>query len=151
MGKYSKDLDENLINKVKNMAIASGLKQFGIEIETIRLKKSKNSIGEVIKGNDLVQYYAGREDVVVIALYEDAFDIVDEDTQNIWIEGLFSQISYDIEKGKLSIVKPEIQISEGMYEKYKNIAVDKARLAVMTLEQIKEKEEELKQQKKHKK
>ena len=50
---------------------------------------------------------------------------VDDQTQNLWIEGLLSQISYDEEKEKVIITKPELQMSLGMYRKYGNVATQK--------------------------
>lgn len=145
--KYSKDLDEALVKKVKEAAQKADL-QNQITVEAVRLKRAKNNIGEVVKGNDVAQLYAGDDNIVVIALYEEAFDLVDDETKDLWIEGLIAQVSYDWEKDKLSINKPEIQLSEGMYTKYGQKALDIARLAVQTLSQIKEQQEEEKAMKK---
>ena len=73
MGKYARDLHDGLERKVKSMAQSVGLTDMGISIEAIRLKKSKNSIGEVVQGNDLVKLFTGEENLVAVALYEDAF------------------------------------------------------------------------------
>jgi hypothetical protein len=121
------------------MAQSIGLTDMGVNVDAIRLKKTKNSIGEVVQGNDLAKLYSGEENLVVIALYEEAFLCVDDQTQNLWIEGLLSQISYDDEKDKVIITKPEIQMSLGMYRKYGNIASQKYELALMTVQQIAEK------------
>lgn len=139
MGKYTRDLSEGLERKVKSMAQSIGLTDMGVNVDAIRLKKTKNSIGEVVQGNDLAKLYSGEENLVVIALYEEAFLCVDDQTQNLWIEGLLSQISYDDEKDKVIITKPEIQMSLGMYRKYGNIASQKYELALMTVQQIAEK------------
>lgn len=139
MGKYARDLSEGLERKVKSMAQSIGLTDMGVNVDAIRLKKTKNSIGEVVQGNDLAKLYSGEENLVVIALYEEAFLCVDDQTQNLWIEGLLSQISYDDEKDKVIITKPEIQMSLGMYRKYGNIASQKYELALMTVQQIAEK------------
>ena len=141
MGKYAKDLDEALVKKVKECADKCDLSKV-VTVEAIRLKRAKNNIGEIVKGNDLVQMYTDNDNIVAVALFEEAFDLVDEPTQDMWIEGLISQVAYDYEKEKMSIVKPEIQITQGMYEKYGQTAVDKARLAVLTVQQIREKHEE---------
>lgn len=142
MAKYSKNIDEDLKDKVmKNEAIAK-LAVYGVEIEVISILKSKNCVGEVIKGSNIVSLFTGKPDLVVIALYEDAFLKVDDETQNIWIESLISQISYDIDKEKVIITKPELNITIGMYHKYGNIAIQKAELSLLTIQQIIEKEKE---------
>lgn len=151
MGKYARDLHDGLEKKVKSMAQSVGLTDMGINIEAIRLKKSKNSIGEVVQGNDLVKLFTGEENLVAVALYEDAFLCVDDQTQNLWIEGLLSQISYDDEKEKVVITKPEIQVGLGMYRKYGNVAVQKYELALMTIQQLAEKSKIEKESKKSKK
>lgn len=147
MAKYSRDLDENLVSKVKTMAVTYGLGDSDIEVLPLKLNKIGKDVGEIVKGNDLVKIKAGKN-VVAIALLEDAFLQVDDATQNIWIEGLLSQIYYDPDKEKIKIEKPEIAITAGMYNKYEGLAVDKAVLAQLTLEQLREQEKERKEQEK---
>ena len=147
MAKYTKDLDENLVNKVKTMAVTYGLADSDVEVWALRLNKIGKDVGEIVKGNDLVKIKAGKN-VVAIALLEEAFLQVDDTTQNIWIESLLSQVYYDAEKEKIKIEKPEITITAGMYNKYQSIAVDKAILAQLTLEQLREEEKERKEQEK---
>lgn len=148
MGKYARDLDEKLEEKVKQLASEAGLRAAGVTVEAIRLKKSKTSVGEVVKGNDLVKLFSGVDNLIAIALYEEAFDLVDEPTQNFWIESLLAQVSFDYEKEKVVITKPEINIPLGIYYKYKDIAAQKAELAIHTIEQIQDKEKEEKERKK---
>ena len=147
MAQYSKDLDENLENKVKTLAVTYGLANPDVEVWALRLNKIGKDVGEVVKGNDLLKMKAGKN-VVAIALLEEAFQEVDEPTQNIWIESLLSQVYYDGEKEKVIIEKPEIAITAGMYNKYGDVAVNKAVLAQLTLEQLREEEKERKEQEK---
>ena len=86
--------------------------------------------------------------IVVVALYEDAFDRVDEQTQEIWIRSLLVQISYDLDKDKIVITKPELNVPLGLYHKFGNIALEKAELALLTLQQIADEEKERKEAKK---
>ena len=147
MAKYSRDLDENLVSKVKTMAVTYGLGDSDLEVLPLKLNKIGKDVGEIVKGNDLLKIKAGKNDVA-IALLEEAFLQVDDATQNIWIEGLLSQVYYDSEKEKVKIEKPEIAITAGMYNKYEGLAVDKAVLAQLTLEQLREQEKERKEQEK---
>ena len=145
MGKYVRDLDIDLEKKVKDMAVSRGLKAQGISVEAVRIKKCK-TYGEVLKGNDLVTLFTNDPRLVCVALYEDLFDKVDPETQDYWIESLVSQISYDSEKDKVVLTKPELSINREMYYKYSNVAVQKEELALHTIQQIadekkKEKEE----------
>ena len=151
MSKYSKDLDETLVQKVRSISKSAGLDAFGINVEAIRLKKSKNSVGKVLVGNDLVKLFTGDDLLVAVALYEDLLLQFDDATQNMLIESLISQIGYDDEKDKVVITKPELSIGIGMYHKYGNIAVQKAELVYLTCQQMKEKEKEEKEAKKNNK
>ena len=114
MGKFSRDLDPELGAKVKNLAIEMGLKATGINVEPVRLKKSKKDIGLVLKSNDLIELFTGDNSTVAVALYEEAFDRVDDQTKEIWIRSLLNQISYDMDKDKIVITKTELNICLGI-------------------------------------
>ena len=147
MAKYSKDLNENLVNKVKALAASYSLTDSGVKVEAVALNKVGKDVVEIAKGNDVTKLFSDK-DVVVIALLEEAFLSVDDKTQNMWIESALSQIYYDSEKEKIKIEKPEITVTAGMYNKYKGLAVDMAVLAQLTIEQIREQEKERKEQEK---
>ena len=147
MAKYSKDVDQTLAERVQKLAEKYDVFNQDIRVEVLRLNKIGKDIGEIVKGNDLVKLFAGK-DVVAIALAEEIFDQVDDETKDIWIEGLLTQIYYDQEKEKLTITKPEINISIGMYNKYGDVAIQKEVLAQIALEQFREKEKERKEQEK---
>lgn len=147
MAKYSRDLDEALEKKVKELASAVGLREMGITIEPIRLN-SKKSYGEVIKANELVTLFTGDADMVCIALNEELFAELDDQSQTVLIEALLAQVSYDSEKEKIVITKPELNVGLGMYHKYKEVAVQKLELAYYTLQQIEERKKEAKEAKK---
>ena len=138
MSKYSKDLDQNLVEMVEAEVAKTNLSQIGVRVEPIKLNKSTGSIGEVLKGNDLVKLFMNGDDLVAVALFEEAFMMVDEETKRLWIESLVSQISYDIDKDKLIITKPELAVPLGMYRKYGSKIVDKTELALISVSSIEE-------------
>lgn len=147
MAKYSRELDEALEKKVKELASAAGLREQGITIEPIALN-SKKSYGEVIKANELVTLFTGDSDMVCVAINERLFLELDDQSQTVLIESLLSQIWYDDEKDKIVITKPELNVGLGMYHKYKEIAVQKLELAYYTLQQIEDKKKADKEAKK---
>lgn len=147
MAKYSRELDEALEKKVKELASAAGLREQGITIEPIALN-SKKSYGEVIKANELVTLFTGDSDMVCVAINERLFLELDDQSQTVLIESLLSQIWYDDEKDKIVITKPELNVGLGMYHKYKEIAVQKLELAYYTLQQLEEKKKAEKDAKK---
>ena len=148
MGKYSKDLDSSLVDLVEQEVAKTNLQQIGVRVEPIKLNKSNGSVGEILKGNELVKLFINGDDLVAIALYEDAFFMVDEETRRIWVESLVSQISYDIDKDKLVITKPELMVPLGMYRKYGSKVVDKMEIALMTVTDLEEKRKEEKKKNK---
>ena len=144
MGKFSRDLDESLEKKVKTLAREMHITDWGINVEAIRLKKSKKEVGTVLKANDLVTLFTGDESLVAVALYEEALNRMDSQNQDLVIRSLLSQISYDADKDKIVITKPELQISLGMYRQFGDIAVKSAELQLLTLAQIADEEKEKK-------
>ena len=144
MGKFSRDLDESLEKKVKTLAREMHITDWGINVEAIRLKKSKKEVGTVLKANDLVTLFTGDESLVAVALYEEALNRMDSQNQDLIIRSLLSQISYDADKDKIVITKPELQISLGMYRQFGDIAVKSAELQLLTLAQIADEEKEKK-------
>jgi hypothetical protein len=151
MGKFSRDLDESLEKKVKTLAREMHITDWGINVEAIRLKKSKKEVGTVLKANDLVTLFTGDESLVAVALYEEALNRMDSQNQDLVIRSLLSQISYDADKDKIVITKPELQISLGMYRQFGDLAVKSAELQLLTLAQIAEEEKERKANAKKKK
>ena len=151
MGKFSRDLDESLEKKVKTLAREMHITDWGINVEAIRLKKSKKEVGTVLKANDLVTLFTGDESLVAVALYEEALNRMDSQNQDLVIRSLLSQISYDADKDKIVITKPELQISLGMYRQFGDIAVKSAELQLLTLAQIADEEKEKKANSKKKK
>lgn len=145
MGKYFTDLDSDLVKMVETEVDNRNLQNYGVTVRPIGIRKC-NTYGEVVKGNGLVEALIGEQDIVCVALYEELFDMVDDATKRLWIESLISRIYYNCEKDKLEIIKPEINVGLGMYDKYKNVAVDAEVLALTTIAQIKEKAKRLKEE-----
>ena len=97
---------------------------------------------KIVKANELAEYASNREDLVFVLCYEDAFDLVDEKTQYMWLRMEMEKVAYDTEKDKMVLGCPQITVPVGVYEKYKEVAVDAALLGQYTIAQIKEKEKE---------
>ena len=144
MGRLTDLVNVNLEKKVKNLAIEMGIKSQGINVEVCGLKKSKKDVGIILKGNDIVERFTNDSSLVLVALYEKAFERVDEQTQDMWIMALLNQVSYDLSKDKVVMTKPELNIGLGMYRKFGELAIKKAELALLTIQQINDEEKELK-------
>lgn len=120
-----------------------------IEIEVYNIRKSKKDVIKVQKTNEFVELALDKEDVLAVSIYEEAFDMVDDETKRLWIENAFSQVKYDFEKDKITIGgEPTITVSLGMYHKYKDVIIQKLELAALTLQQIADKERQKKEEEK---
>lgn len=135
----------DLVNKV---AKERGISNF-IDFQVYNLKKSKKEVIKVQKANEIVELALEKEDVVVVSIYEVAFDMVDEQTREFWVINALNSVRYDMEKDKVMIGgEPNITVDLGIYHKYKDVAIQKLELAALTLQQIEDAEKERKAQEK---
>ena len=146
MGKYSKASEdiERLVNDISNEL---GLINYGIDFEPLFVKKAKE-VCKIVKANELAEYASKREDLIFVLCYKDAFDLVDEKTQYMWLRMEMDKVSYDTEKDKMILGCPQITVPVGFYEKYKGAAVESALLGQYTIAQIEEKKKEEAEQRK---
>lgn len=120
-----------------------------IEFQVYNIKKSKKDVIKVQKANELVELALDKEDLVVISLYERAFDLVDDQTKRLWIENAINAVRYDMEKEKVVIdAGPTINVGLGMYHAYGDVIIQKLELAALTLQQIEDQDKEKKAQEK---
>ena len=75
---------------------------------------------------------------------EDAFDRVDEATQVMWLRSELSKVSYDSEKDKVVIGAPMISVPLYFYQKFGNVALQNAELALHTIQQLEDEEKQRK-------
>lgn len=120
-----------------------------IEFQVYNIKKSKKDVIKVQKANELVELALDKEDLVVVSLYERAFDMVDDQTKSLWIENAINAVRYDMEKEKVVIdAGPTINVGLGMYHAYGDVIIQKLELAALTLQQIEDQDKEKKAQEK---
>ena len=129
---------------VQEVAQEMGLTQMGVEFQALNAKKSKEIV-KVSKANEVTEILSDKENLVVVIAYEEAFDRVDEKTRWMWIRMALDCVSYDPEKDKISLSTPTITVPLGFYQKYGNVAVQNAELALLTIQQIQEEEKERKE------
>lgn len=140
MKKYSEVSEEidNLVNEISNEL---GLFNYGVDFQPICVAKAKE-VCKVVRANELAEHVSQREDLVFVICYEDAFDLVDEQTKYMWLRMAMETVSYDTEKMKINIGGPTITVPLGFAEKYGNAAIDSAKLSLYTIAQIEEKKKE---------
>lgn len=141
----SPEYEELVKEVVKERTDLSGY----VEFKVFNIKKSKKEVTKVQKANEIVELALDMEDVVVISIYEAAFDLVDDQTKRLWIENALAPVHYDMEKDKVAIGgEPTITVSLGMYHKYKDIIIQKLELAALALQQIEDEEKKRKAEEK---
>lgn len=129
---------------VQEVAQEMGLTQMGVEFQALNAKKAKEIV-KVSKANEVTEILSDKENLVVVIAYEEAFDRVDEKTRWMWIRMALDCVSYDPEKDKISLSTPTITVPLGFYQKYGNVAVQNAELALLTIQQIQDEEKERKE------
>jgi hypothetical protein len=121
-----------------------GLTQMGVEFQALNAKKAKEVV-KVSKASEITEILSNKESLVIVIVYEDAFDRVDEKTRWMWIRMALDCVSYDPEKDKISLTTPVVSVPLGFYHKYGNVAVQNAELALLTIQQIQDQEKERKE------
>jgi len=147
MAKYSRDLDDALVAKVKNLSAQYGLQEAGIRVEAIRLTKGK-TYGEVKQANELTQLFTGEDNIVAVALYEEVMEQFDDVAQDMLIKNLLEQIlvQEDKEGGyKVKIEKPQLNVGVGTYQFYGKEIMDVLETVILTLDQMAEQEKAAKE------
>ena len=127
---------------VKKVAQELGLKQDGVEFQTFNVKKSKKEVIKVKRASETEEILGGTEDTVIVFIYEEAFDRVDDAMRYQWVRMALDPVSYDSEKCKVNIGCPTVTVPVGYYEKYKDVAINAALLQQYTLAQMEEERKE---------
>lgn len=128
---------------VENVAKEMGLTEMGIEFQALNVSRAKEVV-KVQKASEVTEILSNKETLIIVIVYEEAFNRVTEKDRWMWIRQALDRISYDMEKDKVSLVTPMVSVPLGFYQKYGNVALENAELALLTIQQI---EDEAKQRK----
>ena len=142
MAKYSR-CEEEVQNIVREVATELNLEQF-MDFEALYIPKAKEVVS-VSKASAIAEYLSSRSDLILVLIYADVFNTVDEKTQYMWIRMAMEQIYFDSEKDKIFIGKDNVTIPVSFINKYEKLAVDTALSAYHSIAQIQEKEKEEKE------
>lgn len=154
MAKTLVELDDTKYEElVLEVAEEAGLTNY-MDFKIFGLAKVGKDVIKVQKANELAERAWEQDDIVVVSLFEPIFDMVDPQTQRIWIENALAQVAYDTEKDRLLIGKePSINLTLGMYDKYNgkglgDTLIQKIQLQALSVSQYKDAEREKKRQEK---
>ena len=103
----TQELFGNFINQIDSLS------EISVKIlSNDRLKE----IGKVVKANDLLKHMTN-EDVVII-LNEKIFEQLEDEQKMMVVEELVARLYFDSEKGKLSIINPDVNTFSLLLRKY---------------------------------
>lgn len=135
---------KDTIDLAEDLFEDTGLPQMGINIKVLATTKAKNVV-KVSKANPTTQYLTSKD--VIMVVYEEAFDRLNDDYKSKLMEGALSNVSYDDEKDKLNVEGDIAKEMFAMRQKYSNY-VDIMEASYLTIAQIEEEEKEKKEQEK---
>ncbi len=114
-----------------------------IDLKLLGVPKAKEVI-KVQKTNPQAEYLGKCPDSIVVTVYEEAFDRLDEKQKRLIAEDALSSVSYDDEKDKIVVGCPQIVVTVGGRAKYGDELINAAETAVLMIQTIAEEEAEKK-------
>ena len=140
MAKFFELTDENqtLVNDVFQ---DTGMHNY-MNLKMVGVSKAKELI-KVSKANPLAEYVGKCPDTIVCAIYEDAFDRLDEKTKRLLLIDAFGVVFYDDEKDKISIGAPQIVVT--VAGKYGEDLINAAETGVLAIQQLEDEKREQKE------
>ena len=142
------DPEDELYVAILDKAEKMGLTQFMDIQPRYMVKPQKSSVGAVYKWNDVSATLTGSDDTIVIGVYGEAFDRVDEETKDFWLDSILHLVGYDFEKDKIVVNKDLVLSLVELYQKYGEKAVTMKELEIHTIQMIAEEEKARKEEEK---
>ena len=141
--------DEEIQNLVHEVAAELNLENF-MDFEALCVPKAKEVV-TVSRASKVAEYLSGRDDLILVMVFDEIFDQFDEKTKYMFIRMAMDTISFDSEKDKITIGCPMISVPVSFYQKYEKAAVDTALLGQLSIAQWEDKKKQEKEEKKGKK
>lgn len=141
MAKFFEISDENK-EIFENIWSESGMFNY-IDLKLLGVPKAKEVV-KVQKTNPQAEYLGKCPDSIIVTIYEQAFDRLDDRGKKLLAEDALSLVSYDDEKEKIIVGAPQIVVSVGGRAKYGDELINVAESAVLSIQQIAEEEAEKK-------
>ena len=149
--------DDSILDVIENEWAETSLSDLGIVLKVISTNKSKQVL-KLSKASKTVEYLLREEDMIMLTVYENAWNQLSPLDQRLLLKGAFSIISYDCERERLNIDNRQYQDLFNMrhtkdangnefLDKYDN-ALEKAAFIIESIEaEEKQKKEEEKEAK----
>lgn len=141
------ETSEEFVELIEEQFSKTGLDTLGINLKVVSITKAKDIL-KVSRTSAVTNFLTQGETDILITIYEQAFDRLPKDVQEMLVEMVLSNVSYDTEKDKLNIeTSPYVQIFN-MRKKYGEIILNNLEMAYLTIQQIEDEEKERKEQEK---
>lgn len=137
--------NEDIIAIANEMFEETGLSNYGLTLKVMSVPKSKEIL-KISKASPATEFLTNKNGIIQLFVYEAAFDRLDEDSQKILLEMIFSNVWYDADKDKINIDNVPYSGLIRMRQKYGNVILDKIELSLLTMKQIEDEEKEAKEQ-----
>lgn len=132
---------DEVVEFVDKIIESTGLKGY-ISFDILN-NESQKALVTATKGSSTSEYYAKASPLVIIYVNENIwFRIDDERMREILVRDAIDGVSYDTEKEKLIVEKPQINISLGAYRKYGESLLKAAETVILAAQQIEEEKKE---------
>lgn len=115
-----------------------------MNLKIVGVSKAKELI-KISKANPLAEYVGKCPDTIVCAIYEDAFDRLDEKTKRLLLMDAFGVVFFDDEKDKISIGAPQIVVTVAGRQNFGDELINAAEAGVLAIQQVEDERREQKE------
>lgn len=148
MARLQKLSDDN-VKFIDDIIVAQGLDHY-IDFYLFGMPKSK-VLSKVKFTSADADCRTSKPQGVCICIYEEAFDMLNDDQKKMLIEDILMGVKYDFDSDKIKLGCPSINISCEGRAKYGDDLINAAEAAVLAIQQIEDEERQRKEEKKSKK
>lgn len=143
MAKGLIEISEETRDLVDRILGETGLANY-FNTEVMGILKQKQMV-VVKKATETTKFLANKPDTICVYVFEEAFQRLDEKTQDLVMRDALNVISYDSEKDKINIKPKEVSVTIGGLQKYGQELVNAEEAAAHAIDQLAEEEKERKQ------
>lgn len=138
---------DDVIEFIEKIIDTTALKGY-VEFRILN-NESQKALVTASKASATTEYFARTSPCVIIYVNEELwYRLDDENLREMLVRDSIDGVSYDPEKDKLVVEKPQINISLGTWRKYGETLVKAAETVVMAVKQIEEEKKEARAAKK---
>jgi len=115
-----------------------------IDLKVVGTPKAKEVI-KVQKTNPYAEYLGKCPDSIIVTVYEEVFDRLDDKNKKLLAKDALSLVSYDSEKDKINVGVPQIVVTVGGRMKYGDDLINAAEAGVLAIQQVEDERREQKE------